>query len=124
VRPPVSPEDRWAKAVKATGTGLALCGAAAGLAIGFGAWSVGYCGGLTPDYPGPGTLRHDLCRGTSGDLTNAGLVIAWIVAVGAPLAGSLWARRRRALWPLAAVSAAGAVPLVVVAILAATLPQD
>lgn len=110
--------------MKAAGSVLAFVAAIAGFFVAFAVWGVGYCGGLTPDYPAPGTLRKDLCRGTSGDFVNAGIVIAWVLAAVAPLLGRYWARRQATVWPLIVCTTAGAAPLATIAILAYTLPQN
>jgi hypothetical protein len=110
--------------VKTAGSALAIAGAIIGFFVGFAVWGVRYCGGLTPDDPLPGTLRHDLCRGTSGNFVNAGIVVAWLAAVAAPLLGSFWSRRRATVWPLVLCTAVGASPLAAVVILAYTLPQN
>ncbi len=110
--------------MKAAGSALAIVAAIAGFFVGFAVWGVRYCGGLTPDYPATGTLRRDLCRGTSGDFVNAGIVVAWLLAAAAPLLGSYWSRRRATVWPLVVCATVGATPLVAIAILAYTLPQN
>lgn len=110
--------------MKTTGSVLAIVAAITGFFVGFAVWGVGYCGGLTPDYPAPGTLRRDLCRGTSGDFVNAGIVVAWLLAAVAPLLGGYWGRRKAAVWPLVVCTAAGSAPLAMIAILAYTLPQN
>ena len=109
--------------VKLIGFVLGLAGALGGFVIAFGAWGVGYCGGLTPDSPAAGTLRSDLCRGTSGDLMSGVVVAAWLLAAVAPLLGAYYGLRKRAVWPLPAAAIVGAVPIVAIAILAAVLPQ-
>ena len=109
--------------MRAAGLALALAGAIAGFAVAFGAWGVGYCGGLTPDSPPPGSLRNDLCRGTSGDVMGGAVVACWLLAAAAPLLGLYWGLRRAAVWPLVACTAAGAAPLVTIAILSGTLPR-
>lgn len=102
---------------------LAVAAAACGLAVAFGMWAVGYCGSLTPDVAPSGSLRSDLCRGTSGDLVGVATVVIWALAVAAPLAGALASERRARAWPLVAGTALSAVLLGTVAILAKTLPQ-
>lgn len=109
--------------MKLAGLGLALLAALGGFAVAFGAWDVGYCGGLTPDVPPPGTLRHELCRGSSGDFVGGVVVACWVLAAVAPLLGMRWALRKSVLWPLPAATIAGVVPIALIAILAATLPQ-
>jgi hypothetical protein len=103
---------------------LVLAGAIAGGIVAFGEWGVGYCGGLTPDLAPPGTLRSDLCRGTSGDAMGAAVVAAWLIAAAAPLLGTFFARRSGRTWPLFIATAVGAIPIGIVAILAETLPQS
>jgi hypothetical protein len=109
--------------VKITGFVLGLVGAFGGWVVAFGAWGVGYCGGLTPDSPAAGTLRSDLCRGTSGDLMSGVVVAAWLLAAAAPLLGAYYGLRKGAVWPVAAGTIIGAAPIATIAILAATLPQ-
>jgi hypothetical protein len=110
--------------LKTAASALSIVGAVVGFFVGFAVWGIRYCGGLTPDYPSPGTLRHDLCSGTSGDFVNAGTVIAWLLAAVAPLLGGYWARRRGAVWPLVLCTTVGAAPIATIAILAYTLPQN
>ena len=109
--------------VRTAGLVLAVALAVAGFVVAFGVWSVGYCGALTSDLGRSGTLRHDLCRGTSGDLMSGAVLVAWIVGAVAPLLGMRWALRRRATWPFAVTAAAGAVPILVILVLAEVLPQ-
>jgi hypothetical protein len=116
--------DGQDRAIRAGGLGLALAGAISGLVVAFGAWSVGYCGDLTPDSPSHGALRDDLCRGTSGDLMSGAVFASWILAAAAPLLGMRWALRRGAAWPLVATAGVGAVPMLVILILAEVLPQS
>jgi hypothetical protein len=103
---------------------LSVAGAVGGAVVALAEWGVGYCGGLTPDVPPSGTLRSDLCRGTSGDAVGGVVVAAWLVAAGAPLLGRFFAERAGRSWPLVVATVVGAVPIVVVAILAETLPQS
>jgi hypothetical protein len=110
--------------VKVAGLLAALALAAGGFVIAFGAWSVGYCGSLTPDTAPPGTLRDDLCRGTSGDLMSGAVFVSWLVAAAAPLLGARWALARNAVWPLALATAAGAAPILAILVLAEVLPQS
>lgn len=110
--------------MKVAGLVLAIAGAIAGLVVAFGAWGVGYCGGLTPDSPAPGTLRSDLCRGTSGDLFGGVVFGSWLLAAVAPLLGLRWATRTGAVWPMVGCVIIGAAPLVVIGILAHSLPRD
>ena len=102
---------------------LSIAGAIAGWIVAFGAWGIGYCGGLTPDSPEPGTLGNTLCRGASGNAMGGVVVASALLAAAAPFAGRWLARRKRRSWPLAACTIAGAAPLAVIVILAATLPQ-
>jgi hypothetical protein len=117
-------DSRRRRALTAAGVLLALGGAVAGLAVSLGAWDVGYCGALTPDLPPPGSLRHDLCRGTTGAVVGGAVLACWAAAVAAPLVGLRLARRSGRPGPLivAAVCAAG--PLVLISVLSAALPQD
>ncbi len=109
--------------MKVAGLVLALVGAISGFAVAFGNWGVGYCGALTPDSPPAGSLRRDLCRGTTGDLFGGVVFASWLLAAAAPLHGMYWARRRGTVWPMVACVAAGAAPLVGIAILANALPR-
>jgi len=109
--------------VKVTGFVLGLLGVLGGYVVAFGAWGIGYCGDLTPDSPAVGTLRSDLCRGTSGDLMSGVVVAAWLLAAAAPLLGAYYGLRKGTVWPLAAGTIVGAAPIVTIAILAAALPQ-
>jgi hypothetical protein len=102
---------------------LSIAGAIAGWIVAFGAWGVGYCGGLTPDSPEPETLRSTLCRGASGNVMGGVVVASGLLAAAAPFAGRWLARRKHRSWPLAACTIAGAVPLAAIVILATTLPQ-
>jgi len=55
----------------------------------------------------------------------SGAVFAsWILAAAAPLLGMRWALRRGATWPLVATAGVGAVPMLVILILAEVLPQS
>jgi hypothetical protein len=108
--------------VKTAGLVLALAFGIFGFGVAFGFWSIGYCGSLTPDVARPGTVRHDLCRGTSGDLMSGLVFCSWIVAAVAPLLGMRWALRRGETWPLVATTAVGAVPIVVILVVAEVLP--
>jgi hypothetical protein len=110
--------------VKAAGIIAALVLAVFGFVIAFGAWSVGYCGSLTPDVAPPATVRHDLCRGTSGDLMSGAVFVSWLVAAAAPLLGTRWALAKNAAWPLTLTTALGAAPIVVILVLAEVLPQS
>ena len=94
-----------------------------GLVIAFGVWSVGYCGSLTPDVAPPGSLRRDLCKGTSGDLMSALVVLSWIWAGVAPALGAYFALKRDSPTPLAVFTVLGAIPIATIAILAEVLPQ-
>ena len=109
--------------MKLAGLLLALFAALAGYAVAFGVWGVGYCGALTGDTPPPGSLRNDLCRGTSGDLMNGVVFGCWLLAAIAPLLGMRWALRKGLVWPLPLSVALGALPIAVIAVLASTLPQ-
>jgi hypothetical protein len=109
--------------VKAAGLALALFFGVAGFLVAFGAWSVGYCGALTGDVPSPGTLRHDLCRGATGDVTSGAVLVAWLVAAIAPLVGMRISLARGSSRPLVVASVLGAVPLLAVLVLAEVLPQ-
>lgn len=120
----MAPRDGDDRAVRTAGLALAVVFAVAGFVIAFGAWSVGYCGALTSDAPPPGSLRHDLCRGAGGNVMDGLVFASWLVAAAAPLLGIRWALRRGERWPLAAATTAGAVPLVVILILAEVLPQS
>jgi hypothetical protein len=108
--------------MRLAGLVLAVAGAVVGFAIAFGAWGVGYCGGLTPDIARPGTLRADLCRGTSGEAASAVVLACWLLAAVAPLIGLRWALRRQATGPLVAATVVGALPISIVVVLSATLP--
>jgi hypothetical protein len=108
--------------VKAAGLALALTFGVLGFLVAFGAWSVGYCGALTGDVPDPGTLRHDLCRGGGGDVMSGAVLVSWIVAAVAPLVGMRISLRRDSAWPLVIATAAGALPLLVVLVLAEVAP--
>jgi hypothetical protein len=112
------------RAVRAFGLALAIAGAVGGFIVAFAAWGVGYCGGLTPDTAPAGTLRSDLCRGTSGDLFGGVVFASWLLAAAAPLLGMYWARRIEAVWPLVLCTAVGAAPIATIAILAHALPQN
>jgi hypothetical protein len=105
--------------VVALGVGAAIVG----WWLAFALWGVGYCGSLTPDSPPPGSLRSDLCRGTSGDVMGGVAVSAGLLAAAAPFIGAYWARRSRRVWPLLLCVIVGVAPLAAIAILAATLPQ-
>jgi hypothetical protein len=109
--------------VKLAGIVLALALGVLGFVVAFGVWSVGYCGDLTPDAGGPGTLRHDLCEGTSGGAMDALVLISWIVGALSPLLGMYWALRKGTAWPLVAATTAGAIPILTILILAEVLPQ-
>ena len=102
---------------------LSIVGAIGGFFLAFGAWGVGYCGALTPDVASPATLRDDLCRGTTGDIAGGVVVVCALLAAAAPIIGLWWSLRKGSGWPLAACFAAGATPIVTIAILAETLPQ-
>jgi hypothetical protein len=110
--------------VKAVGLILALALGIVGFVIAFGAWSVGYCGGLTPDLAPPGTLRHDLCRGTSGDLMSGAVFLSWIVAAVSPLLGLRWSLRSGTASPLVLTTLVGAAPILAILVLAEVLPQS
>jgi hypothetical protein len=110
--------------VRVAGLLAALALAVFGFVVAFGVWSVGYCGSLTPDSPPAGTLRHDLCRGLSGDLMAGAVFVSWIVAAAAPLLGLRWALRENASWPLALTTAVGATPILAILVLAEVLPQS
>ena len=105
------------------GVALTLAAAVVGLAVSFGAWGVGYCGSLTPDDPAPGTLRSDLCRGTSGDVVGGAVAIAWAVSVAAPIVATVWAARRRNLLTLVFAGIVSTALLTVIGVLAAVLPR-
>jgi hypothetical protein len=109
--------------VKIAGLVLALAFGIFGFVIAFGVWSVGYCGSLTSDTAQPGTVRHDLCTGASGDLMNTLVFLSWIVAALAPLLGMRWALSKGVTWPLVVTTAVGALPIVTILILAEVLPQ-
>ena len=102
---------------------LGVVAAIVGWWIAFALWGVGYCGSLTPDSPPPGSLRSDLCRGTSGDVMGGVAVAAGLLAAAAPFIGAYLARRRRRVWPLVVCVIVGLAPLAAIAILAETLPQ-
>jgi hypothetical protein len=108
--------------VKTAGVLLSLSFAVVGFVVAFGAWGVGYCGGLTPDTPQPGTLRADLCRGTSGNLLGALVVAAWVWGAVAPGVGTYFGLRRKSVTPLAWFTVLGALPIATIAVLAAVLP--
>ena len=103
---------------------LGVGAAIVGWWLAFALWGVGYCGSLTPDSPPPGSLRSDLCRGTTGDVMGGVALAAGLLAAAAPFIGVYWARRRGRVWPLVACVVAGVAPLAVIAILATTLPQS
>ena len=109
--------------MKLAGILLALALGVLGFVVALGVWSVGYCGDLTPDTGARGTLRHDLCEGTSGALMDAVVLISWIVGAVSPLLGMRWATRKGTTWPLAAATAAGAIPIVSILVLAEVLPE-
>jgi hypothetical protein len=109
--------------VKAVGILLSLSFAVVGFVVALGAWGVGYCGGLTSDSAQPGTLRHDLCRGTSGNLMGAVVFASWVWAAVAPALGTYVALRRNSAAPLAWFTVLGAIPIATIAVLAAALPQ-
>jgi hypothetical protein len=110
-------------AVRTAGILLSIAFAIVGLVIAFGAWSVGYCGSFTPDTGQPGTLRHDLCRGTSGDLMGGLVVVSWLWAAIAPALGAYLSMKRDSPTPLAVLTVLGAIPIATIAILAEVLPQ-
>jgi hypothetical protein len=110
--------------MKLIGVVLALAAAFGGWLVAFGLWGVGYCGSLTPDRPAPGTLRSDLCRGTSGDITSGVVVASWLLATAAPALGLYWARRKGKAWPLGVATVVGGLPLGGIAILSQVLPQS
>lgn len=95
-----------------------------GLVVAFGVWGVGYCGSLTPDVAAPGSLRRDLCKGTSGNLMGALVVVSWIWAGVAPALGAYLAEKRGSVTPLAVLTILGAIPIATIAILGEVLPQD
>ena len=95
-----------------------------GLVIAFGVWNVGYCGSLTPDVAPPGSLRRDLCKGTSGNLMSALVVLSWIWAGVAPAVGAYLAVKRDSVTPLAVMTILGAIPIATIAVLAEVLPQS
>lgn len=95
-----------------------------GLVIAFGVWSIGYCGSLTPDVAPPGSLRRDLCKGTSGNLMSAVVVLSWIWAGVAPAVGAYLAVKRDSVTPLAVMTVLGAIPIATIAVLAEVLPQS
>jgi hypothetical protein len=97
--------------------------AVGGLVVAYGLWSVGYCGALTPDTAPAGTLRHDLCRGASGDLMSTLVFVAWLAGAVAPLLALRAAERRGSARMLAGLSALGAIPIVTIAVLAEVLPR-
>ena len=102
---------------------ISLSFAVAGFVVALGVWGVGYCGGLTPDTAAPGTLRHDLCRGTSGNLFSALVVAAWLWGAVAPAIGGYVSLRRDSVAPLAWFTVCGALPIATIAILGEVLPQ-
>lgn len=55
---------------------------------------------------------------------SGGVFASWILAAFAPVLAVYWALRRGALWPLAAGTVVGALPIAAIAILAYTLPQN
>jgi hypothetical protein len=95
-----------------------------GFAIAFGVWSVGYCGSLTTDIPPPGSLRRDLCRGTSGNFMDALVVASWLWAGIAPALGAYVATKRNSVNALGVFTLLGAIPIAIIAILAEVLPQS
>ena len=103
---------------------LAVCAAVLGWWVAFALWGVGYCGSLTPDSPPPGSLRSDLCRGTTGDVMGGVALACGLLAAAAPFIGAYWARRSGRRWLLVACVVVGVAPLAVIAILAETLPQS
>jgi hypothetical protein len=109
--------------VRTAGILLSIAFLIVGLVIAFGVWSVGYCGSLTPDVAPPGSLRRDLCKGTSGDLMSALVVLSWIWAGVAPALGAYLALKRDSVTPLAVLTVLGAIPIATIAILAEVLPQ-
>jgi hypothetical protein len=109
--------------MKAAAILLSLSFAVAGLVVALGVWGVGYCGGLTPDTATPGRLRHDLCRGTSGNLFSALVVAAWLWGAVAPAIGGYLSLRRDSVTPLACFTVCGALPIGTIAILGEVLPQ-
>lgn len=110
--------------MKTAGILLSVAFGVVGLVVAFGAWSVGYCGSLTPDVAPPGSLRHDLCRGTSGNLIGALVVASWLWAGIAPGVGAYLALRRASVAPLALFTVLGAIPIATIAVLAEVLPQS
>jgi hypothetical protein len=110
--------------VRTAGILLAVAFGILGLAVGFGQWGVGYCGSLTPDTGQPGTLRHDLCRGTTGNLMGALVIVSWLWATVAPVVGALLAIKRDSVALFALFVVLGAVPIATIAILAEVLPQS
>lgn len=110
--------------MKAGGLILAFAFAVLGFVVAFGLWSVGYCGAFTPDTAQPGTLRHDLCTGTSGNLMGALVVVSWVWGGIAPGLGAYLADRRGSAVPLAVLSVLGALPIATIAVLAEVLPQS
>ena len=110
--------------MRAAGWILSIAFAIVGLVVAFGVWSVGYCGSFTPDTGEPGSLRHDLCRGTSGSLMGAVVVVSWLWAAVAPALGAYLAVKRDSPTPLALLTVLGAIPISIIAILAEVLPQS
>jgi hypothetical protein len=110
--------------VKVAGFVLGIGFAILGLVVTLGLWSVGYCGSFTPDTGRPGTLRHDLCRGTGGNLMGALVIGSWLWAAIAPAIGAYLGLRRDSVRPFVLLSVLGAIPLVTIALLAEVLPQD
>jgi hypothetical protein len=110
--------------VRVAGWILSIAFAILGLVVAFGVWSVGYCGSFTPDTGEPGSLRHDLCRGTTGNLMGALVIVSWLWAGIAPGLGAYLAIRRDAVTPLAVFTVLGAIPISTIAILAEVLPQS
>jgi hypothetical protein len=110
--------------VKTAGILLSIAFLIVGLVVAFGVWGVGYCGSLTPDVASPGSLRRDLCKGTSGNLMSAFVVASWVWAGVAPALGAYLAVKRDSPMPLAVLTVLGAIPIATIAILAEVLPQS
>lgn len=119
----MAPRNGRRRTVKAVGLLLAGAFAVLGFVVAFGEWGVGYCGALTGDAIERGTLQHDLCRGTSGNVMGGVVVASWILAAVSPLLGMRLALRTHTRWPFAVVTALGATPILVILVLGRVLPQ-
>jgi hypothetical protein len=113
-----------ARTLRTAGLALGLVGGVLGFVVAFGVWAVGYCGAFTPDTTEPGTLRHDLCHGTGGDLMAVLVVAAWLWAGIAPGVGAYLGLRRDSLTPLVWFTVLGVIPIAAIAVLGEVLPQS